>query len=246
MPFRHVAYSNTLVARSGVFAHVALPTLRARWARYASCKADARCRPSLCAPRHIDDPRWVHSGLASQYARWTRAAQWHVPTAPPLATGLPCDEPRDETRDAASAGVAGGHGAGDGDAHADGRSRIIDGWLSVRRECLAERDARGHGHGRGGTQAPSNDALLVGACARSRCTGRHAPMPKSGPCPNWAHAQIGPVPRSVAASGSLATSTSPPPTSHGPLHTSHAPPTHRPRTSHAPPTHCPRTSPRPA
>jgi hypothetical protein len=117
LPMRHIPYSNSLVARSGEFARVALPAFRVAWARYWECKREPRCLPTLCAVRHISDERWVTSPLAMEYARRPLAAQWHVPSEPPLAS----------TRDEA---VPAGNGG-------DGRSRRIEGWAASQQECLS-------------------------------------------------------------------------------------------------------------
>ena len=119
MPMRHVPYSNTLVAQSGPFAAAAQAAFARIWAEYDGCKRDASCLPTLCAPRHIADPRWTDSSLAKAYAAMPRAAQWHVPAVPPLTTTL------DER--------PGGGGAAA--SPPDGRSTLIDGWKVVRDEC---------------------------------------------------------------------------------------------------------------
>lgn len=112
MPMRHVPFSNTLVARSGPFETVALPALRETWRRYDGCKRDATCRPSLCAPHHITDSRWLASGLAKAYVGSAHAVQWRVPAEPVLATAP-------ETTLAAD----------------DGHATLLDGWRAVQAEC---------------------------------------------------------------------------------------------------------------
>ena len=64
LPMRHVPFSNTLTTRGARFADAALPLFRREWTRYARCKADAACGPTLCAARHLSDPRWAQSRLA--------------------------------------------------------------------------------------------------------------------------------------------------------------------------------------
>ena len=61
MPMRHVAYANSLVSRSPPFEEASLSTLRAVWGEYWACKRNATCRPTLCAPTHLSDPRWASS-----------------------------------------------------------------------------------------------------------------------------------------------------------------------------------------
>jgi hypothetical protein len=141
MPMRHVPYSNTLVAYSGPFATAALSAFRATWDEYVHCKQDAPCRRTLCAPERINDPRWQISPLARSYATQPLAAQWHVPTAPPLTTTL-------DEQTGVQPGVA-------SRARADGRSVNIDGWLAARDECV-----RAHG----------SDPAKVTVCTRSKWT----------------------------------------------------------------------------
>lgn len=115
MPMRHVAYSNTLVARSGPFATAALPKLRSVWESYWRCRQSEQCRPTLCAPEHLSDARWRASSLATEYTSQPLAAQWHVPSVPPLHA----------TPDVAV-----------------GRSAVMDGWEEARQECfLSHSDA---------------------------------------------------------------------------------------------------------
>ena len=141
MPMRHVPYSNTLVAYSGPFATAALSAFRATWDEYVHCKQDAPCRRTLCAPERINDPRWQISPLAKSYATQPLAAQWHVPTAPPLTTTL-------DEQTGVQPGVA-------SRASADGRSVNIDGWLAARDECV---------------RAHAADPAKVTVCTRSKWT----------------------------------------------------------------------------
>ena len=114
MPMRHVAYSNTLTARSGPFATAALPRLREVWGSYWGCKSDPACRPTLCAPAHLSDSRWAQSGLARECVARADGAQWRVPTQPPSASA----------------------GAQTGSAGGDGRSIDVAGWQAARQACL--------------------------------------------------------------------------------------------------------------
>ena len=79
LPMRHVPFSNTLTTRGARFADAALPLFRREWTRYARCKADAACGPTLCAARHLSDPRWAQSRLARVAVADDGAAQWRVP-----------------------------------------------------------------------------------------------------------------------------------------------------------------------
>ena len=149
MPMRHVPFSNTLVARSGDFSEVALPTLRRVWGEYWQCKRDPACRPTLCAAKHLTDPAWTTSRLAQQCVAHPHGAQWLVPSEPPGAAtsaGL--------ANDAAAAGARDGSDGSDGSD--DMRARDVEGWLDARRGCALKAGAL-----KGGT------AGLV-ACVRSR------------------------------------------------------------------------------
>ena len=57
MPFRHVAYHNTLVKRSGPFVSTAQANHQ-RVSVILGSKSDAACRKTLCAPVHLSDQRW--------------------------------------------------------------------------------------------------------------------------------------------------------------------------------------------
>jgi hypothetical protein len=150
MPMRHVAYHNTLVSRSGVFAQTALPALRRAWGAYWQCKVDAACRPSLCAPGRVDDARWLQSGLARACVARADGAQWHVPSEPP-STAV--------ARSGSSSASADNGGSA---ASKDGRSLDVAGWHAVRRSC----EAKGGDAARGANDRRRSAALVV--CARSR------------------------------------------------------------------------------
>ena len=113
MPFRHVAYHNTLVKRSGPFVSTAQANLTKEWASYWACKSDAACRKTLCAPVHLSDQRWAVSGLAKETIARPTDAQWHVPSEPPGGSPSP---------DAAATGE-------------DGRSIIVSGWRAAKEAC---------------------------------------------------------------------------------------------------------------
>ena len=113
MPMRQVAYSNSLVSRSGPFETAAMPTLKRVWAEYWGCKRDPKCRPSLCGPQHLSSPRWYDSSLAKACVSRPEGAQWNVPIEQTTATTAPIAAAED-----------------------DGRSRTIGGWLAARQTCV--------------------------------------------------------------------------------------------------------------
>ena len=83
LPMRHVFATTSLTTRTQPFAESPhIEAFRSVWQRYAACKADAACAPTLCASRHLDDPRWRTSRLSQQAIRDTGGMQWRRP--PPL------------------------------------------------------------------------------------------------------------------------------------------------------------------
>jgi hypothetical protein len=76
---RHVPFATSLTTRAAPFAAAAQPALRETWNEYWTCKADPACRPTLCGPRHISDPRWLASNLSRRAVADAGGAQWAPP-----------------------------------------------------------------------------------------------------------------------------------------------------------------------